>query len=289
MIIKKAVIPAAGWGTRFLPATKASPKEMLPLVDKPLIQYAVEEAITAGIKQFIIITGRNKRAIEDHFDYSVELEQELREQGKEELLQFVQRVSEMANFVYIRQKKALGLGHAILQAKEVVGQEPFAVLYPDNVFDGIPPIKQVIGVCQKLQTEAVIGFKGVPKDQVYKYGIAKPKYLDKERQIFQVIDIVQKPQPDAAPSNLNDIGRLVLPWQIFKILEETKPGVGGEIQLTDAIRTLCPKTKVYGVEIEAEYFDVGTPAGLWKANIYFGLKHPQLNGECREYLKSLRL
>ncbi len=239
--ITKAVIPAAGWGTRFLPATKASPKEMLPLVDKPLIQYAVEEALEAGIKQFIIITGRNKRALEDHFDYSVELEQELREQGKNELLKTVQQVSEMADFVYIRQKKALGLGHAILQAKEVVGKEPFAVLYPDNVFDGLPPIKQVVGVCNKLKTNAVIGFKGVPKQEVYKYGIAKPKYIDKEEKIFQVIDIVQKPKPEVAPSNLNDIGRMVLPWQIFQILEETKPGVGGEIQLTDAIKTLCKK------------------------------------------------
>ncbi len=289
MKVIKAVIPAAGWGTRFLPATKASPKEMLPLVDKPLIQYAVEEALEAGIKQFIIITGRNKRALEDHFDYSVELEQELKEQGKDELLKTVQQVSEMADFVYIRQKKALGLGHAILQAKEVVGKEPFAILYPDNVFDGLPPIKQVVGVCQKLKINAVIGFKGVPKDQVYKYGIAKPKYIDKEGKIFQVLDIVQKPKPEVAPSNLNDIGRMVLPWQIFKILEETKPGVGGEIQLTDAIKTLCKKSKVYGVEVDAQYFDVGTPGGLWKANVYFGLKHHQLNGECKEYLKSLRL
>ena len=158
-----------------------------------------------------------------------------------------------------------------------------------EALDGLPPIKQVVGVCQKLKINAVIGFKGVPKDQVYKYGIAKPKYIDKEGKIFQVLDIVQKPKPEVAPSNLNDIGRMVLPWQIFKILEETKPGVGGEIQLTDAIKTLCKKSKVYGVEVDAQYFDVGTPGGLWKANAYFGLKHHLLNGECKEYLKSLRL
>ncbi|HEY5599934.1 MAG TPA: UTP--glucose-1-phosphate uridylyltransferase GalU [Candidatus Manganitrophaceae bacterium] len=285
--ITKAVIPAAGMGTRFLPATKASPKEMLPLVDKPLIQYVVEEAVAAGIRQIIIITGRGKRAIEDHFDISFELEETLKINGKNDLLNDLRKISEMADFCYIRQSQPRGLGHAILCAKHLVGDEAFAVLLGDDIIDHpAPALQQMIDVYQR-NPAPLIGIQRVAKSEVGQYGIidAQPA-IDG---LFKINDLVEKPSPEEAPSNLAVIGRYLLTPEIFDFLEKTPPGKNNEIQLTDALRGLARLRTMYGYVVEGKRFDAGDKLGFLKATVEMGLKNPELGKEFRKYLKDLSL
>lgn len=285
--ITKAVIPAAGLGTRFLPATKASPKEMLPLVDKPLIQYVVEEAVGAGIREIIIITGRGKRAIEDHFDISFELEETLRQNGKLELMESLRKISDMADFCYIRQRQALGLGHAILSAKNLIGDEPFAVLLGDDIIDHpTSALQQMIDLYQKNQAP-LIGIQKVPKSEVRQYGV-----IDAEAAVdglYKINDLVEKPSPKEAPSNLAVIGRYILTPEIFELLEKTKPGKNNEIQLTDALKELARLRNMYGYVIQGKRFDAGDKLGFLKATVEMGLKNPELGKEFRKYLKDLPL
>ncbi|MBI3596248.1 MAG: UTP--glucose-1-phosphate uridylyltransferase GalU [Nitrospirae bacterium] len=285
--VTKAVIPAAGLGTRFLPATKASPKEMLPLVDKPLIQYVVEEAVAAGIREIIIITGRGKRAIEDHFDVSFELEENLRENGKKGLLKEIQAIAEMADFCYVRQRHARGLGHAILCAQHLIGNEPFAVLLGDDILDApVPAIQQMIQVYQRFQAP-VVGIQPVPKSEVHQYGVIKAEPIEPD--LFQITDLVEKPVPQMAPSNLAVIGRYILTPEIFKALEKTPPGKNGEIQLTDALRILAQQKVMYGKKLQGMRYDAGDKLGFLKATVEFGLKRPDLGKPFLQYLKSLKL
>ncbi|NKE69378.1 UTP--glucose-1-phosphate uridylyltransferase GalU [Candidatus Manganitrophus noduliformans] len=285
--ITKAVIPAAGLGTRFLPATKASPKEMLPLVDKPLIQYVVEEAVGAGIREIIIITGRGKRAIEDHFDISFELEETLRQNGKLELMESLRKISDMADFCYIRQRQALGLGHAILSAKNLIGDEPFAVLLGDDIIDHpTSALQQMIDLYQKNQAP-LIGIQKVPKSEVRQYGV-----IDAEAAVdglYKINDLVEKPSPKEAPSNLAVIGRYILTPEIFELLEKTKPGKNNEIQLTDALKELARLRNMYGYVIQGKRFDAGDKLGFLKATVEMGLKNPELGKEFRKFLKDLPL
>lgn len=285
--ITKAVIPAAGLGTRFLPATKASPKEMLPLVDKPLIQYVVEEAVGAGIREIIIITGRGKRAIEDHFDISFELEETLRQNGKLELMESLRKISDMADFCYIRQRQALGLGHAILSAKNLIGDEPFAVLLGDDIIDHpISALQQMIDLYQKNQAP-LIGIQKVPKSEVRQYGV-----IDAEAAVdglYKINDLVEKPSPKEAPSNLAVIGRYILTPEIFELLEKTKPGKNNEIQLTDALKELARLRNMYGYVIQGKRFDAGDKLGFLKATVEMGLKNSEMGKEFRKFLKDLPL
>jgi UTP--glucose-1-phosphate uridylyltransferase len=285
--ITKAVFPAAGLGTRFLPATKASPKEMLPLVDKPLIQYVVEEAVASGIEEVVLVTGRGKRAIEDHFDVAFELEEDLKAKGKHKLLSEVQRIADLVTFVYIRQKKALGLGHAVLTAKRVVGNDSFAVLLGDDIIDAeIPALKQMIQVYQRYPA-TILAIQKVPKSQTHNYGIINAKKL--EDGIYRVNDMVEKPSPDEAPSNLAIIGRYILTPEIFTALEKTKPGKGGEIQLTDGLRLLMEKQPIYAYEFKGVRHDAGDKLGFLKATVEFGLKNKEFGDEFRTYLQKLKL
>ena len=285
--VSKAIIPAAGLGTRFLPATKASPKEMLPLVDKPLIQYAVEEAVSAGIQDIIVITGRGKRAIEDHFDLSFELEEVLRESGKEKLLNEIHRISELANFCYVRQRHARGLGHAILCAQHLIGDEPFAVLLGDEVIDAsVPAIGQLIDLYEDLGAP-ILGVNEVEPDEVSSYGIISPQPVSPG--LFKVTDLIEKPTPQEAPSRLAVIGRYVLPAAIFPILEKTQPGKNQEIQLTDALRTLAHAAPMYAALVTGTRHDAGDKLGFLKATVAFGLKNPELGGPFARYLKGLTL
>ena len=285
--ITKAVFPAAGLGTRFLPATKASPKEMLPLVDKPLIQYVVEEAVASGIEEVVLVTGRAKRAIEDHFDIAFELEEELRAKGKHQILTEVQRIAEMVTFCYIRQKKALGLGHAVLTAKRVVGEEPFAVLLGDDIIDApVPALRQMIGVFQRYPS-TILAIQKVPRSQTHHYGIIDGKRI--EDGIYLVKDLVEKPSPDEAPSNLAIIGRYILTPEIFTALERTRPGKGGEIQLTDGIKNLMAKQPIYAYEFQGDRYDAGDKLGFLKATVEFGLKNRDFGRQFRDYLKKLKL
>ncbi len=283
--VRKAIIPAAGLGTRFLPATKASPKEMLPLVDKPLIQYAVEEAVSSGIEDILVITGRGKRAIEDHFDRSVELEENLKENKKDSLLKTMRRISELANFCYIRQPQALGLGHAVLCAQHYVGDEPFAVILSDEIIDsGVPALAQLIERFQDGQG-GVLGVQEVPKSDVKHYGIIDPERGGKR--VHKIKDLVEKPAPEQAPSRLAAIGRYVLSPEIFPILRRTNPGKNGEIQLTDALRELAKRTPMYALEIEGKRYDAGDKLGFLKATVEFALKNPTLGEDFALYLKNL--
>ena len=283
--VRKAVIPAAGLGTRFLPATKASPKEMLPLVDKPLIQYAVEEAVASGIEDIIIITGRGKRAIEDHFDRSFELEENLKGNGKSQLLKDIRRISEMANFCYVRQSAALGLGHAVLCARHLIGSEPFAVLLSDEVIDHpVPALRQLIQVYDE-SNGGVIGILKVPKPEVSHYGIVATERLADG--LHRVRDLVEKPAPADAPSQWAVIGRYVLSPDIFACLEETDPGKNGEIQLTDALRLLTKKAPIYAREIKGHRHDAGDKLGFLKATVDFALKNPTLGPSFARYLKQV--
>ena len=285
--ITKAVFPVAGLGTRFLPATKASPKEMLPLVDKPLIQYVVEEAIASGIEEIIIITGRGKRAIEDHFDISFELEDVLRRKGKRKLLAEVQKISNMLDICYVRQKEPSGLGHAILCAKNLVKGEPFAVLLGDDVIDAkVPVLRQMLEVYHTYNAP-VIAIQEVDRSQVSNYGIIKATLV--EEGIYRITDMVEKPSVDEAPSNLAIIGRYILTPDIIELLKKTRPGSGKEIQLTDALRDLTKTRPVYAYKFRGKRYDAGDKLGFLKATVEFALKNEEFGEDFREYLKTLKL
>jgi UTP--glucose-1-phosphate uridylyltransferase len=285
--ITKAVFPAAGMGTRFLPATKASPKEMLPLVDKPLIQYVVEEAVSSGIEEVVLITGRAKRAIEDHFDVAFELEEELRARGKHKILSEVQRIAELVTFCYIRQKKALGLGHAVLTAKRIVGNDPFAVLLGDDIIDApVPALRQMMKVFRRYPA-TILAIQKVPRSQTHQYGIIDGKRI--ENGVYLVKDLVEKPAPAKAPSNLAIIGRYILTPEIFPALERTRPGKGGEIQLTDGLKNLMATQPIYAYEFKGTRYDAGDKLGFLKATVEFGLKNPEFGRLFRDYLKKLKL
>ncbi|UII55845.1 UTP--glucose-1-phosphate uridylyltransferase GalU [Cytobacillus spongiae] len=286
MKIRKAIIPAAGLGTRFLPATKAQPKEMLPIVDKPTIQYIVEEAVLAGIEDIIIISGRGKRAIEDHFDKSYELEETLLKKGKLEQLQKMESISRLANIHYIRQKEPRGLGDAIYCAKSFIGNEPFAVMLGDDIVQSeVPCMEQLIKVYEQYRS-SVIGVQTVSDEEVSKYGIIEPDWNVTD-QILQVRNLVEKPSLDAAPSNLAVMGRYILEPQIFPILETLAPGAGNEIQLTDAIQKLTESRPVYSYLFEGKRYDVGDKLGFIKATIEIGLEREDLKEDLRIYLKQL--
>ncbi len=288
--IRKAVFPAAGLGTRFLPATKAQPKEMLPLVDKPLIQYAVEEAASAGLENLIIVTGRGKNAIEDHFDVSFELEKILDERGKGDLLKLVRSVSEMVRIAYVRQKEASGLGHAILIARDLIGDEPFAVLLGDDVIEAETPcIRQMIDVHKRYKV-SVIAIMEVPKEDVSRYGIIKGHGLPGNGgKLFEVEDMVEKPAVTKAPSNLAIIGRYILTPAIFEALGETGVGSGGEIQLTDGLRRLLRRERILAYRFDGRRYDAGEKLGFLQATVEFALKNEELGPAFRQYLKSLNL
>jgi UTP--glucose-1-phosphate uridylyltransferase len=291
MKVCKAVFPAAGLGTRFLPATKALPKEMLPLVDKPIIQYGVEEALASGCNQIIIVTGRGKTAIEDHFDTSYELERILEEKKKTDLLKVVREISDMIYVAYVRQKEALGLGHAVLTARELVGNEPFAVLLADDVIDAeVPVLKQMIRVFEQTQC-SVIATQIVEGEAISAYGVLDVKPADGRQggRLYEVLDMVEKPSLQEAPSNLAIIGRYILTPAIFPILEKTQAGKGGELQLTDGLRGLLKKEKVFAYVYEGKRHDAGDKFGFLKATIEFALKRDDLGGPLREYLKALKL
>ena len=291
--IRKAVIPAAGLGTRVLPATKAQPKEMLVIVDKPALQYLVEELVEAGIEEILIITGRNKVSIENHFDYSYELEKTLEEKGKEDLLKVVNHISELSNIYYVRQKKPLGLGHAIACAEAFVGDEPFVVLLGDDIIytdekKGEKPVtKQLVEKYNELQGGTILGVQEVPHKNVSKYGIIKPlKQIDEKTVVVE--DFIEKPSIEEAPSNLAALGRYVLEPEIFSYLKNTKPGKGGEIQLTDAILSMKNNgEKLYAYNFDGLRYDTGDKFGMFVANVEFGLRHEELKDKVKEYLKKL--
>jgi len=289
-IVRKAVFPAAGLGTRFLPATKAQPKEMLPLVDKPIIQYGVEEALAAGCDQIIIITGRGKSAIEDHFDTSYELEKMLEEKGKTDLLKIVRQISDMIHVAYVRQREALGLGHAVLTARELVGHEPFAALLADDVIDAkVPCLKQLMAVFNESQC-SVIATQVVEGPAISAYGVIKAKEVPGTGgKLYEVLDLVEKPRLADAPSNLAVIGRYILTPTVFETLSGIKPGAGGELQLTDGLRALLKREKMYACVYEGRRHDTGDKLGFLKATVEFALKRKDLGGPFREYLKSLKL
>ncbi len=284
MKVRKAIIPAAGLGTRFLPATKAQPKEMIPIVDKPTIQYIVEEAANAGIEDILIISGRNKRAIEDHFDKSYELEEELHRKGKQELLSEVQNISNIANIHYIRQKEAKGLGHAIYCAKSFIGDEPFAVMLGDDIVDSkVPCIKQLMEVYNEYRT-TILGVQKVPLQDVTKYGIIAGKQIDER--VYKVKGLVEKPEVEQAPSNIAILGRYIISPRIFEFLESATPGKNGEIWLTDALEKLMEREAMYAYDFEGDRFDVGDRIGFLKATVEFSLKRDDLKQEFEAYLKN---
>lgn len=285
MRVRKAIIPAAGLGTRFLPATKAMPKEMLPIVDKPTIQYIVEEAVESGIEDIIIVTGKGKRAIEDHFDNSFELEQNLLEKGKFDLLDEVQRSSKMADIHYIRQKEPKGLGHAIWCARKFIGNEPFAVLLGDDIVQADKPcLKQMIEQYERYRA-SVIGVQQVSDDEVSRYGIVDGKEI--HERFYSVSNLVEKPRKEDAPSNIAIMGRYILSPRIFEVLDNQKPGAGGEIQLTDAIAELNRVEQVYAYNFEGKRYDVGEKLGFIKTTLEFALQNDELKNELLDYLKDV--
>jgi UTP--glucose-1-phosphate uridylyltransferase len=290
--VRKAVFPAAGLGTRFLPATKAQPKEMLPLVDKPLIQYGVEEAIRSGIQNIIIVTGRGKSAIEDHFDVSFELEHLLESRNKTETLAIVRDISDMINVAYVRQKEALGLGHAVLRARELVGREPLAVVLSDDViYSEVPCLRQLLDVYEFFGA-SVLALMEVPSDNISAYGVVEAEPVShngEEDRVFRIRNLVEKPKPSEAPSNLAIIGRYVLTPEIFDSIEAIEPGSGGEIQLTDALKHLLCSRPIYGYRFQGTRYDAGDKLGFLKATVEFALRRKDLGGEFREYLKGLEL
>jgi UTP--glucose-1-phosphate uridylyltransferase len=291
MRVCKAVFPAAGLGTRFLPATKAQPKEMLPIVDKPIIQYGVEEALAAGCNQIIMVTGRGKTAIEDHFDVSYELEKILEEKGKTELLKIVRQISDMIHVAYVRQKEALGLGHAVLTALELVGNEPFAVLLADDVIDAeVPVLKQMMQVFEQVQS-SVIATQIVEGEAISAYGVldVKPAEGHQGGRLYEIMNMVEKPPLEEAPSNLAIIGRYILTPTIFDVLTKTPVGKGGELQLTDAMRLLLKQEKMYAYVYEGKRHDAGDKLGFLKATVEFALKRDDLGGPLKEYLRTLKL
>ena len=285
--VRKAVFPAAGLGTRFLPATKASPKEMLPLVDKPLIQYSVEEAVASGCESILIITGRDKTAIEDHFDIAYELEHVLLEKGKDELFRLVRAISDIANISYTRQKQALGLGHAIYQARDFVGNEPFAALLADDVVDAErPALRQMMDVYEKYNAP-VIATMQVPGEAISKFGVIDAEEV--EPNVYKIRNMVEKPPLTEAPSDLAIIGRYIFTPDIFGSIEQTKPGAGGEIQITDAMRHLLRSRPIYAVKLDGRRHDAGDKIGFLIATVEFALKREDLGSEFRNYLKGLQL
>lgn len=282
--VRKAVIPAAGLGTRFLPATKAQPKEMLPIVDKPAIQFIIEEAIQSGIEEILIITGRNKRAIEDHFDRAVELELTLKEQGKYDLLSLVEEIADIT-IHYVRQKEARGLGHAVLCARQFIGNEPFAVLLGDDIVDSpVPCLKQLMNVYD-ASPGTVLGVQEVPADKVSSYGIVQPTLI--RSRLWQADDLVEKPAREEAPSRLAVLGRYIIEPEIFDILANTQPGRGNEIQLTDGLRQLATQRPVYAYEFEGRRYDIGDKQGYLEATVEFALKRPDLRDKFLPYLKKI--
>lgn len=284
-IIKKAVIPVAGFGTRLLPATKSQPKEMLPIVDKPAVQYVVEEAIKSGAENILFITGRGKRAIEDYFDYAVELEKELEDKGKTDLLDEVRNISEMAKFFYVRQKIARGLGDAIYHARGFIDDEYFSVLLADDIIDSeIPCLKQMIDVFRNYRG-MILAVMEVPRDKTNIYGIVNGKKISDR--VYEVSDLIEKPEPEETLSNIAVIGRYILNANIFNAIEETKPGKGGEIQITDAIKSLIGREKIFAYEFKGMRYDVGEKIGFLKANIAYALKREDLGSELKEYLKKI--
>lgn len=284
MKLRKAVIPAAGLGTRFLPATKAQPKEMLPIVDKPTIQYIIEEAASAGVEDIIVVTGRNKRSIEDHFDRSIELEMELEKNAKADLLDIVKPISEIANIHFIRQKQPLGLGHAVLTASHFIGDEPFAVLLGDDVVVAQKPVlQQMVDVFNEYKT-SIIGVQTVPDEAVHRYGIVDGKPIDDD--IYKVKDLIEKPKENA-PSNIAILGRYILTPSIFSYLETQEKGAGGEIQLTDALKRLAKDEAMYAYVFKGHRYDVGTKIGFLQANIEFALRNPEVADELKGYLDAL--
>lgn len=285
MKVRKAIIPAAGLGTRFLPATKAQPKEMLPIVDKPTIQYIIEEAVASGIEEILIITGRNKKCIEDHFDKSVELEVELEKSGKSELLELVRDITDLVDIHYIRQKEPKGLGHAIHCAKAFVGNEPFAVLLGDDVVynDGKPCLKQLMD-CYSEYNTTILGVQEVAHENVNKYGIVNGIHI--EDRVYKVKDLVEKPSVEEAPSNVAILGRYIITPAIFDILESTTPGKGGEIQLTDALKTLIKQEAMYAYNFEGNRYDVGDKLGFLQATVEYALRRDDLRETFTEYLNS---
>ncbi len=292
MSIRKAVLPVAGLGTRFLPATKAQPKEMLPIVDKPLVQYAVEEVRESGIPMVVFVTGRGKAAIENHFDVSVELEQQLSGRGKEELRKEIRSISSLLEIIYLRQKQPRGLGHAILTTRDIVGDEAFAVLLSDDIIESsVPCLRQLMAVHDEFGA-SVVALQRVPRKDVSSYGIirghAVPNHHWKGR-LFRVDDLVEKPKPADAPSDLAIIGRYILSSSIFNELSETKPGAGGEIQLTDGLRSLLAREPIYGLLFEGKRYDAGDKLGFLKATVEMALQRPGLGKEFRCYLRSLKL
>jgi UTP--glucose-1-phosphate uridylyltransferase len=290
--VRKAVFPAAGLGTRFLPATKAQPKEMLPLVDKPLIQYGVEEAIHSGVQNIIIVTGRGKTAIEDHFDVSFELEHLLETRGKKDLLATVRAVSDMINVAYVRQKEALGLGHAVLRARELVGDEPFAVILSDDVIDAeVPALRQLLDVYE-FYGAPVLALMEVPKDSISAYGVVDAEPVSHHGggdRLYRIRNLVEKPKAKDAPSNLAIIGRYVLTPDVFRSLETIEPGSGGELQLTDGLKHTLRSRPIYGYRFEGTRYDAGDKLGFLKATVEFALKRYDLGEEFRAYLKSLHV
>ena len=285
MKVRKAIIPAAGLGTRFLPATKAQPKEMLPIVDKPTLQYIIEEAVASGIEEILIITGRNKKSIEDHFDKSVELELELENKGKIDLLEQVRNITDMANIHYIRQKEPKGLGHAVLCAKSFIGNEPFAVLLGDDiVYSKKPVLKQMIEAYEELGG-SILGVQEVSSSDVSKYGIVDGYFL--KEGVMKVNTLVEKPQIEEAPSNIAILGRYLITPAIFEILENTKPGKGGEIQLTDALKELAVIEEMYSYVFEGRRYDVGDKQGFLEATVEYALRNEELKKPFMEYLKKI--
>ena len=284
--VRKAVFPVAGLGTRFLPATKASPKEMLPVVDKPLIQYAVEEAVAAGITDMIFVTGRSKRAIEDHFDKAYELESELERKGKTEMLEFVRNLlPKNINCIYLRQAEPLGLGHAVLCAKPVVGDEPFAVLLADDLLDGEPPVMAQMAETFNRHQCSVLGVQNVPRADTRSYGIVDATAVDER--IEKIAAIVEKPKPEEAPSTLAVVGRYILTPRIFHHLENIGTGAGGEIQLTDGIAALLREEQVLAYRYQGVRYDCGSKLGYLQATVVFGQRHPEVGGAFTNYLKGL--
>jgi UTP--glucose-1-phosphate uridylyltransferase len=284
MKIKKAVIPAAGLGTRFLPATKAQPKEMLPIVDKPAIQYIIEEAVQSGIEEILIITGRNKGAIEDHFDLSFEIETELKQKKKYELLQLIDKISNLAQIYYTRQKEPKGLGHALLCAKGFVGNEPFAVMLGDDIVDSsVPCLKQIIDIYNTFQT-SIIGVQEVPRSELNKYGIISGTKIEED--IYMIKDLIEKPEIEKAPSNIAILGRYIITPKIFEILENATPGINGEVQLTDALKRLLEFEPIYAYIFQGKRYDIGDKIGFLKANIEFALRQKDIREDFLSYLRN---
>lgn len=285
MKVRKAVIVAAGWGTRFLPITKSVPKELLPLVDKPVIHYAVEEVVACGIELVIIVTTQGKTAIEDYFDKNIGLEHVLEQRGKIELLEKIRHLPDMADFCFVRQKEPLGLGHAVLSAKAAVGEEPFALILPDDLlFQKELVLQKMLDIFQEYHG-SVIALRQVSQDEIERYGVIKPKKIAEN--IYQVMDLVEKPKPGQAPSALAIMGRYVLTPEVFAELESTLPGTGGEIQLTDGLKRLLLRQVIYGYEFQGDYYDAGTILGWIQTTIALALKHPEMGPELKSYLRRL--